>query len=169
MNNGEWKKIQTQIKDSLINNREFKLETMEEPHKGAFLAVLTRKGELIAEVKKTQDGLTELNETISELVKEMMERNIEKEVIQDSLIQLCVIKEVIFLKNPLDWKPESEGVCFQWGNRYKSFMMPYEASRIGGDKIRLLDRLCSHKAGMPSSMWRLPCGICFRILIKHYK
>jgi len=160
--------MQLEIRKALMNNTPIELDEITENHQGAFLALFENSGKFLAESKKTEDKLTNLTETISFLVDEMKKQDISKEQIRNGVFQLCVIRETHFLKNPLEWDIGTDGICFQWGNRYMGFFMPYEISRMGGDRVRILDRLCCYKCHVPSSLWRLPCGLVWKIVVDSY-
>ena len=171
MNKSDWKKLQVAIKKSLIDNEEINLHLVQEEHHGAFIALINSGGNLICEEQFTSPDLTDVVETVKLICEKIKARNIEKDVLQNCIIQCCIIREAVFLKNPLEWNEETDGICFQWGNKYRAYYMPYEIARIKSDKVRIMDRLCSHKAdpSLPSSLWRLPEGICHKIIVSWHK
>jgi len=164
MNNTEWQKVQSAIK----SDSQFPVPEIEENHEGAFLALIEPSGEIITKIKALGKA-TSLTETVKNLITQLKEKNIDN--IKNLNINLCVIKEVNYLKNPMEWDMNKDGVCFQWGDRYIGFYMPYEVARIGGDKIRILDRLCSWKTepAIFGSAWRLPEGIVHSLKVDWYK
>ena len=170
MQNLQWQDLQMVIRKSLLEKQDLVFDPpIIEDHKGAFLALIDPADEIICEVEHLQDGLSDVTETVKILCQEVVKKNLPKEEIEQCSINLCVVREAIYLKNPLEWDMDVDGVCFQWGNRFKGFYMPYEIARIGGDKIRILDRLCCHKCKIISSAWRLPEGLIFKILTSWYR
>ena len=161
---GQWRKIQISIKKYFSNGNILALDSILESHKGAFLALFDKNGNLVQESKVLKDGLKNLHETINELCE-----SINKEELNFSSVQLCIIREVSYIKNPLDWEIEHDGVCFQWGNKFKAFYMPYEIVKINGDKVTVLDKLCCHKCNCPSSLWKMPEGLVFKIIVDWHK
>ena len=160
-----WQKISAAIVDHLVNGKDLVLPELKEDHKGAFLALFDKKGDLIGEVKVLQDGLADLSETLRQLCKNAEEEKKRKECVA---VHLCVIKGAIHIRNPLEWDASRDGVCFQWGNRYRGFLMPYEIALMGGDKIRIMDRLSS-RMSLPSSLWKIPESMTFKIAVDWYR
>jgi len=171
MTQSEWQKTQITLRKNLLGSNE-ELKLPQEEHSGAFLTLINPNGKILCEVRYLQENLVEMTETIQMLFEKVKEKNLPEEDIKSANINYCVIKDAIFLKNPLEWNMNEDGVCFQWGNKYRSYYMPYEIALIGGDKVRILDRLCCHKCeptGVPSSLWRLPEGQIWALKQKWYK
>lgn len=167
MNNSDWKKLQQSIKISLESNDIVAIKPIEEKHYGGFLALLDYENNLIKEVKTIGES-NNIAKTVTFLISELKKEKIDTKNLN---INLCIIKDSIYLKNPLDWDMSKDGVCFQWGNRYIGYYMPYEVSKFKADKVRILDRLCSWKTQPPviSSLWRVPEGMVYSIKVDWYK
>ncbi|MFA6088632.1 MAG: hypothetical protein WC755_02095 [Candidatus Woesearchaeota archaeon] len=168
MNNSEWMKLQSAIRLCNISIDK-SISQIEESHYGCFLALIDNEGKIVKEIKKI---LSEETKSISKTI-DMIISDIKKEKLDISnlSINLCVIKDAVYLRNPMEWDMNKDGVCFQWGNNYIGFYMPYEVSRMGGDKVRILDKLCSLKTNPSifSSAWRLPEGLIYSIKVDWYK
>ena len=159
----QWRKVQVFIKNYFLSKEEVFPDKMLESHKGAFLALFDDNGNIVQESSFLKDGLKNLHETIVELCEKI------NKDIEFSSVQLCIVREVSYLKNPLDWDIDHDGVCFQWGNKFKAFYMPYEIAKINGDKVTVLDKLCSHKCECPSSLWKMPEGLVWGLKVDWHK
>jgi hypothetical protein len=76
---------------------------------------------------------------------------------------LTFVNDVVYLKNPLEWDENKDGVYFQWGQKYRGFFLPNQIKKLQGSKIDILDRLLCHEIGLISNLWRMPEGLVFKI------
>lgn len=128
-----------------------------EPHKGVFIVWLNGR-DVVCEDGELQSESKNLTQTVINICK-----NKKSTVDVNNTLLLYIVKDVILLKNKLDWELNKDGIYFQWGDRFKGMFLPHEMAKYPGDKIRMLDRLCSHKLEIPSSLWRYPEGIVFSL------
>ena len=170
MTSSEWKQVQITIRKKILNVDDSFVELTEE-HCGGFLALINREGEILCEVSHLSEGLVDLSSTAETLCDKVVEQKLAMEEIKNSNVHLCVVRDAVYLKNPLEFDMSKDGVCFQWGDRYLAYYMPYEMARMNGDKVRTLDRLCCHKCepAIISSAWRLPEGRVSRLLLDWHR
>lgn len=156
INQLQWKNLREAIK-KFSTTGEQAFPAIEEAHKGCFLAFENDKNEIVFEKQHLQDGLDNLTETVISLCPQNSNiTDVHKPI-------LCVVKDVKYIRNPLDWDIKKDGIYMQWGNRYQGCFMPYKIKSMGGDKIRILDKL-SCSISLPSSLWRIPEALIFSVI-----
>lgn len=167
MNNTQWQKLQLDVKKYLISGEDFPPIEIFQEHKGAFLAFVDEKGNVAYE-ESCFNNEKDVISTLKVLCNKLKEKNIPHETIKKHTLHLCLLKDSIYLKNKMDWEIGKDGLCFLWGDKLRGYYMPYETVRMNLDKIRILDKLCSHKCNT-ISLWRLPEGLVFRLNVEWYK
>lgn len=108
--------------------------------------------------------LESLNRVLEAVYSELSTKGISAKVIQTSTFYLTLVTDVIFIVNPLSWNENEDGVYFSWGDKYKGLYLPYEIKELAVKKTEIMNRLCSWVAKVPSNLWRLPEGMCSRIV-----
>lgn len=164
MNNSQWSRMQSAIWSSILEGREFPiLADIDETAKGVFLSFVSPKGDIVEQKGDTGPALP-LVETIGRLTSQLRSHS----KLQGTHLHLTVVKDAVYLEKPLEWDATKDGVFFMWGDKYRGMLLPFEIARIKADKVRILDRLCSYKAGVPSSLWRLPEGTVWALKCDSY-
>lgn len=138
------------------------------PHRGFYIGVVNSTDEEVSRVGFMQEGLTNIRDSATIVCKNLYDELVSKNVVVDriktSTFFFSVVWDCIYLPDPLIWNESTDGVYFMWGQRYKGLYLPYQINRMKMSKIDILDRLCSFEAKVPSSLWRLPEGLVFRVL-----
>lgn len=134
--------------------------------KGLFFSVINtdetesaREGELFekADLKNSVQSI------VSKLSAKLKLIDYSYNKLQISNFRLTYVYDVIYLKNPLEWDENKDGVYFQWGQKYRGLFLPNQIKKIQGSKIDVLDRLLCHEIGLISNLWRMPEGLVFKI------
>lgn len=74
-----------------------------------------------------------------------------------------IILSLEYLPDPLKWN-KTDGVLFRWGDKYTAAILPSQLPNYTKlQKEEILDRLCSHFAGVPSNYWRFSEGLLFAV------
>lgn len=147
-------------------------EQMEIEHKGFYAGVVdSSENELIREgfLKDGQTNvLASLDVVLTNIHSALKVQGVTRPTIETSTLYFSLVKECLYIKNPLQWDESVDGICFQWGQRYKSLYLPYQINRSSSTKFEIMDRLCSWEAGVPSNLWRMPEGLCWRLICDSY-
>lgn len=142
------------------------------PHCGFYITVYDSKQKKVVSVgfleKNKQDILVSSNTVVDALYTELEAKGVSSESLPVSSFSFVVVWDLIFMKNALAWNENTDGVYFSWGDRYKSIYLPHEIIRMSSTKVEILNRLCSWEAGVPSNLWRLPEGRCYKMVADSY-
>lgn len=134
-------------------------------HKGVYLGFddgtnSFREGFLTEEspnVLESFDRLTDRMYTI------MKNASIPPTKVHTGTISYTIITDVTYLPNPIQWNDNRDGIYFMWGQDYRALYLPYQIQKMNMNQIEVMDRLCSLEAGVCANLWRLPCGLVFRL------
>lgn len=141
-------------------------------HKGFYVGVATPEGQDLVREGFLQDGLTSLKQSSDIVVKNLVSafkgKDANTSTISTSTFHFTVITDVQYIADPMDWKEDSDGVYFMWGQNYKGLYLPYQIKKMGASKVEVLDKLCSWEAGLVSNLWRLPEGLVWRLSCQTY-
>ena len=141
-------------------------------HKGLYIGLINSSDKEICRsgfLKDKQTSvLNSLEIAIAEAVGLLKSKNITKPIVETSIIHISIIKDCIYITHPLEWDESSDGIGFQWGQKYKSVYMPYQIKNMSESKINIMDRLCSIEAGVPSNLWKLPEGLVYRLVCESF-
>ncbi len=138
------------------------------PHKGFYLTVDNSSNEEIVQIGFLQEDLTNvfdsLNKTIEAVYTELKSKSIAINAIQTGTIHLTTVLDVQFIENGLDWDVNENGIYFNWGDRYKGLYLPCQIKKMAVRKHEIMNRLCSYQCSIASNLWRLPEGVCHRLI-----
>lgn len=143
-------------------------ESMSFPHKGFFIGVFGPSGEEIARVGFLKDGLTNVSESsyivTKDLFNELKSKNFFVEDVKKSTFHFVIVQDCIYLPDPMLWNENKDGIYFMWGQKYRGFYLPYQVRQMNMSKIDVMDRLCAYECKVPSSLWRLAEGLCWKLV-----
>lgn len=178
MNNFQWETISQYVRNKLSSLCDPKIVSPPDlsdilfDHKGFYVGLvdpankeLVREGFLREDLKNVSDSV---NEILPLIMKSLKEKEITIEKAQASKFHFCLVTDVVYIMNPLDWNENSDGIYFQWGQKYSAFYLPYQIQNMKMSKIEILDRLCCHEAGVVANLWRLPEGLIYVIKCLSY-
>lgn len=141
-------------------------------HKGLYIGLVNSKDKEICRAGFMKDGLKNIINSIEIAVAEaaglLKSNNILRPEIETSTIFITIIKDCTYISHPLEWDDSTDGVCFQWGQKYKGVYVPYQIKKISESKINIMERLCSMEAGVPSNLWKLPEGLVYRLVCESF-
>lgn len=166
MNNSSSIRLRSAISDVFLKKVDvdtaFSGFEISEEHKGAYITYLDGNNVVYENgiLKESSNLLSSTFKSLCENVGQIKENH---------KLVFYVVKDVIYLKDKTDWDMSKDGVFFQWGNRFRGVLLPHETQSVSGNKIKMLDRLCSHKIGVPSSLWAYPEALVYRIVMDTYK
>lgn len=141
------------------------------PHKGFYAIVFDSSNNQLVRVGFLEDGQTNLVDSVSKVVEalyiELQAKNIPYQKLLTGSFNLVAIWDLVFINNGLAWAENEDGVYFSWGDRYNGMYLPIEIQQMTVTKNEIMNRLCV-ASGIPSTCWRLPEGMCSRILCDSY-
>lgn len=141
-------------------------------HKGFYLGLIKPNGDILHQTGFLQDGQTNILESsikaIDAMYIELQAQGISGKSIPTASFSITVVWDVIFDNNGLAWNENEDGIYFSWGDRYTGMYLPYEIKAMNISKVEIMNRLCSYKTGTASNLWRLPEGMCSRLICDSY-
>lgn len=147
-------------------------EAFKVSHHGIYLGVVNRSGNPVARLgfmdNVYDDILPNLTKLRDELIDFVKTNNWTAHDFVTSSLHYCIVMSVVFMENPLTWNEQADGIYFQWGESYRGFYLPYEIQRMSITKTEIMNHLCSLEAHVPSNLWRLPEGLCFKLICDSY-
>ena len=143
------------------------------PHKGFYVDIIDAKDENVVKRGTLSEGLTNIVASVDNAIQMIYDflkmHNIPRSKVQTSTFYITVILDVQYISNPMEWDETKDGVYFMWGQDFRALYLPHEIQRMNLSKIEILDRLCSLEAKVPSSLWKSPCGLIFRMSCFSFK
>jgi len=143
-----------------------------ELHKGLYIGVMDNNDQEVACEGFLEEKLQNVADSVARVldpIHESLKRSgMNKNSAQTAAFHFTVVHDVVYIKDPREWNENTDGLFFQWGQEYKGIMLPYQIRKLNVPKTEVLDRLCSLKAGVASSLWRLPEGLVFRLISDSY-
>lgn len=141
-------------------------------HIGLFVGVVNQNDQELCREGFLEENHTNLKDSadvvVNSLFSELKSRNIVVDVVRKSTFHLSIVTDCIYMADPIMWDENKDGVYFMWGQRYKGMYLPYQIRRLNMSKIDVMDRLCSHEIGVVANLWRLPEGLCFKLITQSY-
>jgi len=141
-------------------------------HKGVYVGINDSTGNQTIRTgfldEDCSNVLNSLNRVLEAVYAELSTKGISAKLVQTSIFYLTVVTEVVFIGNPLSWNENEDGVYFSWGEKYKGLYLPYEIKQLSVKKTEIMNRLCSLQSRVPSNLWRLPEGMCSRLVCESY-
>ena len=138
------------------------------PHKGFYITALDSSKEELSKVGFLKDEQTDLvassHKVIEALYIELQTKGVSQQQLLTGSFNFTAIWDVVFTNNGINWNENEDGVTFEWGDRYKGMYLPWEIQEMTVSKVEIMNRLCSHIASVPSNLWRLPEGMCNRLI-----
>jgi len=141
-------------------------------HKGFYVGVVDSLGKGILREGFMQEGLTNLRTSVdtvaNALFSQAKDKNVSRDKLQSSTLYFYCVQNCTYIADPLAWDENVDGIYFMWGQKYRGLYLPYEIKQFGLTKTETLDRLCSQEVHVPSTLWRLPEGLCWKISCIEY-
>lgn len=134
-------------------------------------------GVVLADGKETRAGFLKENLinvkesadiTVQNLFAELRSKSVTIEQVKSATFYFSIVQRCIYISDPLAWNEKEDGVYFMWGDRYRGMYLPYQIKLMNRSKIEILDRLCTWECQLPSSCWRLPEGMVWRMFCQNY-
>jgi len=140
-------------------------------HKGFYLSILDSEGNKVLKEgflkESCMNVMDSMDIVLGNSIKKLKLDAVRLTKLQTSTFYFTVITDVIYISDPLRWDEKQDGIYFMWGGDYSSILLPFEIQKKSLSKIDTLDSLCS-RANMPSSLWRLPEGLIWRLVAYSY-
>lgn len=137
------------------------------PYKGLYISISDSGGETLGMNGFMQDKASNVLDGIDTIVQNLYTALSEKGVIaskvQTGTFNFTLVSAINYLQDPLQWDENKDGIFFQWGQNYQGIYLPHQIKKMGLTKVATLDRLCSWEVGVPSSLWRYPCGLIWKL------
>lgn len=141
-------------------------------HKGLYVGIEDSSGNRIVRTGFLEEGcenvLSSLSRVLEAVYAELSTKGVSVKSVQTSTFYLTLVTDVIFISNPLGWNENEDGIYFSWGDKYKGLYLPYEIKHLSVKKTEIMNRLCSWIASVPGNLWRLPEGMCSRLVCSSY-
>lgn len=141
-------------------------------HHGIYIGVVNVHGDSVCRLGSMDGDHNNLIESVKNIRKLLLdfvkEHKWTANMFLTSSLHYCVVLSSSFIDNPLNWNEQEDGIYFQWGDKYRGFYLPYEVQRMNVSKIEVLNRLCTWEAKVPANLWRLPEGLCFKLVCDSY-
>lgn len=142
--------------------------SFEIPHKGFYIGVIDAQGnEILREgflESQAKNILYSADNVVAVAFPQLQIKSLNISHFKTSLVHICVIHEVTYIPNPMNWDENEDGLFFQWGQKYKGFYLPYQIKRLNTHKIGVLDRLCGWECRLSSNLWRSESGLCWKLI-----
>jgi len=157
---------------TLVMSFDPELEGWKLKHKGFYIGIVDSSGTQLVRVGFLEENCSNIvnstNRVLEAVFAELTTKNISVKAIQTSTFYVTMVIDVVFMSNPLNWNENDDGVYFSWGDRYKGMYLPYEIKRLSVKKTEIMNRVCSWEASVPGNLWRLPEGLCSRLICDSY-
>lgn len=149
-----------------------KLEDVENdfvlPHKGFYIGLVDSSDADLARAGFMKDEQENLAQSAAKAVNDLSNilklKAVSRNQFNTSKMFCVVIEDCIYIEDPLSWDQDRNGILFQWGQRYKGFYLPYQINRMKIHKVEILDRVCALECSLISNLWRVPEGLCYRLV-----
>ena len=142
------------------------------PHVGFYISLENSSGDDFVNEGILHESLRNIidstNLVSDSAVTSMKSKDVDQSKIQTSTLNITVVTACTYIKNPLSWDENSDGLCFQWGQQFKGVYLPHQIKKMNSTKLEVLDKLCSWEAGVASSLWRLPEGLIWKLTCESY-
>lgn len=137
-------------------------------HIGFFISIELANGDIVFRDGFLKANLTDIKSSsdivINNIKSVLTAKNIKLSEIQGSTFYFTSVINQSYMADPLSWNENVDGVYFQWGQDYRGYYLPYEIRKMNIPKIEIMDRLCSHQCNLVTNLWRLPEGLCFKLI-----
>jgi len=157
---------------SLFAPEEGLKQDLQMKHKGFYIGVVSSDGKQLFHdgfLKEDLNYVIDSADIVSKNVySELKSLNIDADQIKKSTFYFELVMDCIYMPDPLSWDENRDGVYFMWGQKYRGMYLPYQIRRMNVPKVEILDRLCSWVCGVPSSLWRLPEGLVFKLICQSH-
>jgi hypothetical protein len=142
-------------------------ESCDIPHKGCYLSVVDAKGiQIVREGFMTASAdniLNSIDKCVETVVPTLKNLSFSTTQLTVSQVIITVVEECQYIADPLAWDANSDGIYFQWGDRYHAMYLPYQVKELNLTKTATLDRLVGWEAGLACNLWRTEAGLVFRL------
>jgi len=142
----------------------------EEPHKGFYVGLEDSNGQF-ARAGFMQEGLANAFDSCDRVVSSLFDSirtKVDADRVKPSQFHMVLVQNVQYMPDPTRWDQSKDGIYFQWGQDYRGLLLPYQIARLNLTQVDIMDRLCQFEAGVAASLWRLPCGLCWKITCQQY-
>lgn len=141
-------------------------------HKGFYVGIIGSNNKQICRVGFLNEDCNNIIDSVKKVAdstyNELHSQKINFDAIKSSTFYFSLIFDVVFINNGLSWNENEDGIYFMWGDKYKGLYLSYEVKRLQCSKIEVMNRLCSCVVKVPSNFWRLPEGLCFRLISDNF-
>jgi len=142
------------------------------PHKGLYIGIISSTNEPLARegfLKEEQtNALDSASIVVSSLQSAFEKNNITIDKIKTATFHFSVISDCVYMPDPSTWNENNDGIYFMWGQKYRGLYLPYQIKSMNLPKSEIMDRLCSWEAGVTSNLWKLPEGLCYRLICQSH-
>lgn len=177
LSNSQWQMVATYVRNSVVAqfdpafvNADPKLDaltTLKQPHQGFYIGLDTASGEKISRDGFLKEGQTSIydsiNMVIPSVVNSIKSKHLGLSDVQTGIFHFTLVINHHYLKDPLGWDENSDGVYFMWGQDYRGLFLPYEIKKMKVSKVEILDRLCA-SVNLISNLWQLPEGMIWKLV-----
>jgi len=176
-----WNKLLTYARNKIISLYDpsdllseqtdlFDLWTM--PHCGFYVGIIDNRDNHLVREGFMKENLSNVKDSVDVIIPNIFSTLKNSDVTQSALktytFYLCVITDCVYVSDPLNWDENNDGIYFMWGQDYRALYLPYQIKTMNVPKVEIMDKLCCWGAGVPSSLWRYPEGMCFAIKCLSY-
>lgn len=137
------------------------------PHKGLYVSVVSSDGhEVVREgfiTSKADNILDSLEKCLCLISSNLKSRNFSIAQFVVAQVILTIVENCSYIADPLMWDVNTDGVYFQWGDRYKGLYLPHQVKQFNLPKTAILDRLVGWETGLAANLWRLECGLVYKL------
>lgn len=141
-------------------------------HRGFYVGIFYESQEL-CRVGFLEENLNNIKNSADRIIPniqtELQAKNVTVDILKKSEIYVTIVRECVYLPDPMTWDENSDGIYFMWGQKYRAMYLPYQIQQMGLSKVNTMDQLCSHEAGVPSTLWKLPEGLIWRLGCQSFK
>lgn len=180
LNDKQWRKVADYVRSSIgsqfdpgfMLKPDIEVTSLVHPHQGFYIGVETPSGEHIAREGFLKENLKNIKESLDIVSRNVYSALVSKGFslsdVQTSTFYFTLVLSNYYISDPLNWDENADGIYFMWGQDYRALYLPYQIKKMNVSKVEILDRLCCHEAGVISNLWRVPEGLCFRIVAQSY-
>lgn len=156
----------------LFSEPENLVEKLKDVHCGFYLGIVSADGQILSSNGFLKDGLENIKGSVDISLKnifsDLSDKTVLVEKIKSATFHYSIVQKCLYISDPLAWDENQDGVYFMWGDRYKGIYLPYEIRQLNLSQTEILDRLCCHKGGVVSSLWRLPECLVHRLIVQSH-